>query len=186
MELALVFQYPDLLARGDDTLVMVVADGETEQEVYARAWTAAWAQMARAPQPLPVQPRGVPAANFDRPYVDIRGKDWYQDGRVHWGVLLPSYYRLLERVNFHPGRRLAYTPVGIGQEKSLWLVDRLGGRWPEYLIFPADSRSFSREEAIENVKGPADRLRARLLEMGCVLSPHEKQQLHEIRDQLRK
>ncbi|KJK56107.1 hypothetical protein [Saccharothrix sp. ST-888] len=186
MERSIVFQYPELLDKGDDTLVMVVADGETEQEVYARAWTAAWAQMTRAPQPLPdsVQPGGAPVPDFDRPYIEIRKKDWYADGRIHWGVPLPSYWQLLERVNFHPGYNSVYVKVGIGQEKPLWKVQRVPGHRPEWLVFNVDARSFSREEAIEIVKGHADELRCVLLEMGCDLNPHEKHQLRLIRDQI--
>lgn len=191
LERSIVFEYPALLARGDDTLVMVVADGETEQEVYARAWTGAWAQMAQLPRPLPdtVQPGGAPEPGFAKPFVDIRGKSWYQDGRVHWGVTLPSAYTLLSRVNFHRGPDSVYTDIGISCEDARWRVYRVSGRWPEWHIHPIDARSFSREDAKRDgaiVIGDAEHLRCEVLEMGCNLSPHEKEQVREIRAALKR
>ncbi|MFE6746027.1 hypothetical protein ACFVGM_09260 [Kitasatospora purpeofusca] len=165
-------------------LLMVVADGETPEEAEARAQHIAVVDMNYAGVRL-VHRTGAPPADFDGPRIDVRGRTWFKDDRIHWGTLLPSYWQLLERVNFrYQGFGSQYLPVGISQEESLWLVHRAGGRWPEWLVYPIDARSFSPREAITIIPGDADHLRCALLEMGCSLSPHEKEQLRLIRNRL--
>jgi hypothetical protein len=162
--------------------LLVVADGETPKQAEARALTIG-RTATHGSNPTVLQCMSVPPEDFPGAFTDVRGRSWYKDDYFHMGLLLPSYWELLERVVFQDANS-EYPPVGLAGQPPLWKVHRVGGRWPEWLVFDIDARSFGRSEALTLVEGDVEHLRCLLMEMGCNLSLHEKEQLRIIRGQL--
>jgi hypothetical protein len=164
--------------------VIIVADGEGQEEAEARARQAAWLGERKAVRLQGVIGEGDVPGGFRGPFTDIRGKEMFPsvaDARLQ---SLPSRFRLLERLNFHSKNPFGdiYTPVSVGPAvKPLWEI-YYAGRF-EWQVFAYGQESRSREEAIEIVKG-LDKLRVLLMWMAGSLTSHERDELRRIQKQL--